>query len=116
MPKADRRSLITDLVEYRRALDTIVRDLDEVPAIAGADAGVLTRDQVLAMLDRVDRGNIEFSDLVAWAKEVEFVEDLAYESAWESDIAGVVSEMATPETDNRSEARRRSDWRRQMKG
>ena len=111
----DRHSLIADLVKYRRALGEIVRDLDKIPPIADADAGILTREDVLAMLDRVDRGDIGFDDLVAWAKEIEFVEDLAYESNWASDIADVISEMATPEIDNRGERGRRSDWRRRMK-
>ena len=99
---------------YRRPLDAVMRDLDQVSPSPNVDAGVLTPALLLTMLDRIDRGEVGFRDLIAWAKEIELTEDIAYDPDCEKDIAGLIFEMATPEIDNRSEDRRRADWRRRL--
>ena len=112
----DRRSLITELLDYRRPAREVAGDLARVPARGEVINGVLSQAVLASMLARVEQGQIAFSDLVDWAKEVELLSDIDRKAGEEDVIADVLFEMASPEIDDRSEQRRLSEWKARLSG
>jgi hypothetical protein len=111
----DRRALLADLIGLRRPQAEILGDLERT-RLASGDLAVLTRSDLSEILRRVRGGELAFNDAVAWAKEVELIDDIGREEGWEEQVNSVLFELASPELDDRSEEERLKTWCGQLLG
>ena len=58
---------------------------------------MLTRNALVAMLQKAIGGEIDWADLTDWAGIVELDDRMAYETGLEKAIAEVIFNLATPE-------------------
>lgn len=110
---SNRRELLADLIALRRPLATILPELERT-RVATESLAVLTRRDLAAVLRRVRAGELGLSDAVAWAKEIELIDDVDRESGWEATINSILFELATPEVDDRSSQRKMKEWRSRL--
>ena len=75
----DRRSIVRDLVELRRPLDSIMRDLKRFPWDCEAPLIMIEKRHFESVLRRYRNNELTSSDVEMWANVIEGRDDIEYD-------------------------------------
>lgn len=95
-PTQQRRSVLVDLIELRRLLRDVVAAVRELPWDSDDELVLLGRANVVALLQRYQRGELGPAELEVWANAIEGREDIGAEPGDEDLLRVFVFETANP--------------------
>lgn len=82
--------LDSPLAGLRAALSTLDWDWDHAPA------GTLTRQHVVAVLQRFESAKLDDATVEEWANLIECREDIGYEAGYEAALESAIFDLANP--------------------
>lgn len=91
----DRTQLVRDLLEHRRAPGDVVSELQEF-AWDSEPLVTLQSQHILWMLDRFATGEIDATEVIAWADAVEVRDDVGRPADDDGELSQALFELSTP--------------------
>ena len=90
----DRRSIICDLVEFKRPLESSLRDLKRFPWDYEVPLVMLEERHLASVLRRYRNNELSSSDVEMWANAIEGRDDIKYDP--DSTTGQLLHELANP--------------------
>jgi len=91
-----RTDLLTSLLSYDAPVEQIAGELKKFPWDAETALVTLTRDNIIRVLERYLREELEASQVEEWANAIEAREDIAFEAGYKEALQEAIYQLANP--------------------
>ena len=95
--QTQRTEALRDLINIRVPVEQAEAALADFGWDSDDDLDVLTRADVIQILQRYQAGELPATDCRRWAEALEGRDDLGFEDGWEDTLKELLLEIATPE-------------------
>ena len=116
MTNAAREQVLKDLVARRGPVPETLARLKEFPWDSGAPLVILTRRDILALLDEYLREKVARESCEEWANALELRDDIGMEHGFEDMLKDFIFELANPTIKGPLTRSRAESWKASLGG
>ncbi len=92
----DRREALINLLHYSHSIEDLAFSLQQFPWDSDESCVTLTRQHIIAALNRYVLGDLTTDQVESWANAIEGREDIDYESEHEEILHEIIHQLANP--------------------